>query len=536
MDEFTTQFGFRKFRWDNKENQLYLNDKKIALYGGVFQMDYPWLGNAIPEWISETDITGLKKTRQDNYIRISNYATCTRVIDLASKSGMIINMEFSGQGSTEEHQQNIIQVVRRFRNNPAIFFWNSGKNFDMLADSKILLAEDTTRIVNTTVSPSILNAGNIENKTNEVIDNEDINVEPSKIVLTVSHKNVEADRGTVVVISAYVVDSKGNQVRSVTKTLKWFVSGPAKLIGPDIYESDITKPDEREIVRFREMPVSNMIRSTGKPGRITVRVSASGLESGVADIEASVPYHDNPVIQEKVLNNENRLPVARKKPGYARLEEVPTEIMMTKDDISFSPGSTQTNAKLIRDYIYNSNKTVDTTSLEFKILVDLFANQLFNNSGRLSADDFNFNADHYNNCRLIAGYITATKLPPLFKETLRQYYANSIIQQGIVKNAGDEMNWLNWIPSGGTVVIYTDEGNVPTVKGALVTGKSELSDMISVVHPTFSKFSDEAKERALTFISEMNPYVNENSKAGSVIYEAEKGKPVLIPLLKFIAE
>jgi hypothetical protein len=60
--------------------------------------------------------------------------------------------------------------------------------------------------------------------------------------------------------------------------------------------------------------------------------------------------------------------------------------------------------------------------------------------------------------------------------------------------------------------------------------------MISVVHPTFSKFSDEAKERALTFISEMNPYVNENSKAGSVIYEAEKGKPVLIPLLKFIAE
>ena len=539
QDELTSLFGFRRFRWDSKENLLYLNNNKIALQGGLFQIEYPWLGNAIPVWISEKDIREQKEILQNNYVKISNY---TKIVELASQSGMIIEMVSSGQGSIGENQQNLIQMVRSFRNNPAIVFWNSGDNFDKDADSKSVIAEDTTRIFNTALSPSVSRSGNIKGGLNKIVDNATNAGDPSKIVLTVSHKSVEADRGTVVVMSAHFVDSKGNHVRGVTKTLKWFVSGPAKLIGPDIFETEDVKQGGREILRYKELPVSNMIRSTGKPGKITVRVSASGLESGVADIETKSPERDNSIIQETALNNENRLPVARKKMGFTRLEEVPAEIAMTKDDINFSPGGKTAHKKLIKDHIYSKNKTVDTTSVEFKTLADLFAYQLFNNSGRISADDYNFNADHFNNCRLIAGYITATKLPPLFKETLREYYANSIIKQGNVKDAGDEMNWLNWIPSGGTVVINNDGGRLPAVKGAVMTDKTELSDLISVVHPTFSKFSDEAKDRALTFISNMNPYIHARSAGNGInettpiVYEAEKGKPVLIPLLKFIAE
>ena len=109
-------------------------------------------------------------------------------------------------------------------------------------------------------------------------------------------------------------------------------------------------------------------------------------------------------------------------------------------------------AKVIRDYILKNNPSTDTTTVELRALVELFSSHLLNNNGRLVADDYNFNTDHYNNCRLISGYINATKLPQLFKETLRKYYADVIIRQGIEKNAGDEMNWLNWIPSGGTVI------------------------------------------------------------------------------------
>jgi hypothetical protein len=60
-------------------------------------------------------------------------------------------------------------------------------------------------------------------------------------------------------------------------------------------------------------------------------------------------------------------------------------------------------------------------------------------------------------------------------------------------------------------------------------------------------FSLEAKERALIFISKMNPYIHapsvsyqnregDNIKQNNVSFNAEKGQPILVPLLKFISE
>ena len=149
----------------------------------------------------------------------------------------------------------------------------------------------------------------------------------------------------------------------------------------------------------------------------------------------------------------------------------------------------------------------DTTSIEFKTLTTLFATQLFNNRGTLSAADYNYNAAHFNNSRIISGYIAKTKLPPLFKESLRKYYSKIIISQGIEKNAGDEMNWLNWIPSGGIIVIVPDETTNTSQKGIIFTKQTELPDIIKAVYPQFAKFSDDARERALIFISKMNPDV-----------------------------
>jgi hypothetical protein len=109
------------------------------------------------------------------------------------------------------------------------------------------------------------------------------------------------------------------------------------------------------------------------------------------------------------------------------------------------------------------------------------------------------------------------------------------------------MNWLNWIPSGGTVVISVDKKPVVYPKGTIITDVTELSDIIALVHPRFPTFSDEAKERALIFISKMNPYIKvtpagtqsisgDKMKATNISYTAEKGQPILIPLLKFISE
>jgi beta-galactosidase len=371
--------------------------------------------------------------------------------------------------------------------------------------------------------------------------------EPARIVLTSSQKKFSADRGSVAIITADIVDSKGNHVYGANNTIKWTLTGSATFVGPSGYESDISKHHEMEGVWYMDMPVSNVIRSTGKSGKIHVAVSASGLASGSFDIDSEEIKPDNSAIFEPILNDEGREMVTRLVLNVNKLEEVPREIKLSFEELKLSSPDKPGFARIMREIILKNNPSVDTSTVEFKSLIDLFSTHLLNNNGYLIADDYNFSVDHYNNCRLITGYIGSTKLPPLFKEGLRKYYSNSIIRLGIEKNAGEEMNWLNWIPSGGTVIIFNEGGNNSSLKGTIVTGKGELADLIAAVYPGFVNFSSEAKERALAFITKMNPYVHVTSISGQsregnkekitkVSYKAEEGQPILVPLLKFISE
>jgi len=371
--------------------------------------------------------------------------------------------------------------------------------------------------------------------------------EPAKIVLKSAENKMSADRGSVIILTADIVDLKGNHVYGATNSVKWTITGPATLVGPGNYETGINKHEEADGTSYIDMPVSNLIRSTGIPGKIRVTVSASGLASGSVDIEAEAIKTDNSVIIETALEIEGRKPAERLVLTSSRLDDIPREIKLSSEELKFTSPDKQGYKKIISEYILKNNQSVDSVTVEFRSLISIFSTHLFNNNGTLKAEDYNFSIDNFNNCRLIASYIAATKLPPLFKDGLRKFYSNTIIILGNEKNAGDEMNWLNWIPSGGTVVIFNDGGKVPAVKGALMTPKNELSDLIALVHPTFAGFSDEARERAILFISKANPYIkiisrtepnpsNDKEQVKKFSYQAEKGQPVLIPLLKFIQE
>jgi hypothetical protein len=361
---------------------------------------------------------------------------------------------------------------------------------------------------------------------------------PAKIILTGSHSSIVGDRGSVAIIKADIVDSWGNHVYGANNTIKWTVSGPATFAGPSVYESDINRNAQMDGVWYMDMPVSNVIRLTVKPGKIHITSSASGLSSGTFDIEAVESAPDNSVIIEPVLQDEGRMTIAKMILNSSRVDDVPREINPAFDEFKMGDADKQGYEKAIRDFIKKNNPSVDTTSVEFKSLSDLLANQLSNSGGHMIADDYNFSVEHYNNCRLISGYINSTKLPQPFKDGLKKYYSETIIKKGNDKNAGEEMNWLNWIPSGGTVVIVVNEKPASGIKGIVYTTNPDLEQIISVVYPQFANFSQEAKERALVFISKANPYIQTASSGGQtkVSYTAEKGQPILIPLLKFISE
>lgn len=369
--------------------------------------------------------------------------------------------------------------------------------------------------------------------------------DPAKINLTTVNKKISAERGSVAIVTADIVDAKGNHVYGAANSIKWSVSGPAEFVGPTAYTTDINKHQEMNGVWYIDMPVSNVLRSTGIPGKITVTVSASGLASGSVDIDAEEIKPDNSVVSEVALSDEGRKMVERLVLTPGRLDEIPREVISSSEELKLNFPDRTGYSKYMRDYIVKNNPAIDSATIEFRSLINILVTHLVNNNGNLKAADYNFSADNFNTCRLIAGYIAATKLPPLFKEGLRKYYSNSIIKLGNDKNAGDEMNWLNWIPSGGTVVIFNDGGKIPAVKGAVMTPKSDLQDIIAVVYPNFVNFSPEAKERALIFISKANPYIittstlvpgPDNSKIANLSYKAEKGQPIVIPLLKFIQE
>ncbi len=380
----------------------------------------------------------------------------------------------------------------------------------------------------------------------EVVSTFNMPGEAAGIELKTSSDSVVADPGSVAVITANVVDENGNQVFGAANALKWSVTGPATLAGPSFYESEAGKRDKEEGIGYIEMPVSNVIRSSGQPGDIKITVFSSGLASGSVIIKAVKAKTDDNLITEPLLDPIGRNKVTRPGIIYDRVREQRKEIEYTTKDFNLGITDLNNYKKSITDFIIENNKDVDTTTVEFRSLVDIIGRQLLNNKGIMKADDYNYNVGHYNKCRIILGYIKSTKLPDLFKEGLRNYYAGEIIMYGIEKDAEDEMNWMNWIPSGGTVVYSVGRDTSGYPEGIKTSESTDLSDLIELVYPVYSKFSDVAKSRALSFISRMNPYVrqvyNDSKSSGedkneaSFTYKAAKGKPVLIPELKFIAE
>ncbi|MCK7531310.1 MAG: hypothetical protein MZV63_09820 [Marinilabiliales bacterium] len=96
-------------------------------------------------------------------------------------------------------------------------------------------------------------------------------------------------------------------------------------------------------------------------------------------------------------------------------------------------------------------------------------------------------------------------------------------------------------------MIVTGETANTSPRGLFLLQQTELPDIIKVVYPQFTRFSDDARERALIFMNKHesgrqgfstsgeNPGANGTGSV-KISYIAEKGVPILIPEYKFISE
>ena len=722
VDSYASPLGFRWFRWDYKDNFLYVNGKKMPIHGGNRHQEYPWLGDAIPKWITEMDYYDMAVNLNYNFMRTVHYPNDKLVYELADKYGIAIDEESPSIKnqvfSVEVQEQQMKEMIRRDRNHPSIMFWSMGNETNHAVDSKFAVAEDTTRILtarrvtdgsagafvhHTDENLAIENllrctirgwynkdvrdleptdsqhCGTEEHQQNLLIasgrfgkgnlctwiyedhgaDREYLNApllhvnpkgyvdsyrvpkyayyfwqanyykkpmafilphfwrsqylgqqkdividsncdtvelfvngsslgyqypnadnfhvvtfnnilvkkgtlsvtgrkggqlvktqvvmagDPAKIILTSSHSRIDAERSSVAIIKADIVDSQGNHIYGATNTINWKVSGPADLVGPDIYESDINKHHEMDGTMYTDMPVANLIRSNGIPGRIKVTATASGLASGSIELDAEPIHQDNSVIFEPVLENAGRVKPIKNIKSEIKVISAPAEIKQTVDELNLKPAGRQEYADVIINYLLKNNTNLDSSTIEFKVLVDLFSTQMVNNSGKLIADDYNFSVDHFNKCRELSRYVDRTGLPEVFRLGLKKYYAQYVISKGMGKNLQEEKQWLMSIPVDGNIVFVQDKNALVADKAGVLTNEVEFEGIVGIIHPEFKTYSDEERAKALVFISKINPYIvttfkSEQSREGDkkkvtdVYYTVEKGEPIWIPAMKFL--
>jgi beta-galactosidase len=97
---------------------------------------------------------------------------------------------------------------------------------------------------------------------------------------------VDAAPGGVFIVTADITDKAGNHIYGARNTVRWEVEGPATLVGPAEYVSQFGDEAARTGSLYIDMPVSNVVRPTGEPGEIRVRVSADGLASAETVVRA----------------------------------------------------------------------------------------------------------------------------------------------------------------------------------------------------------------------------------------------------------
>ena len=150
-DQYESPLGIRWFHWDYEKNDLYINGEKMLIRGVNRHQEYPWLGDAIPKWITEMDYIDMRVNLGFNFTRATHYPNDPYVYELTDKLGIATVEEVpnikSIDFSEEVQEQNVREMIRRDRNHPSILFWSMGNETNDAADSKWAVEEDTTRII-----------------------------------------------------------------------------------------------------------------------------------------------------------------------------------------------------------------------------------------------------------------------------------------------------------------------------------------------------------------------------------------------------
>ena len=357
---------------------------------------------------------------------------------------------------------------------------------------------------------------------------------PARLTIETTAKQMMCTADNIIEFKVDIVDKAGVHVYGANPTLKFQVEGPAKLIGPDIYVSDRDKNGEYEGTMYIDVPVTNLIRGIGKPGKVKITVSALGLVPASTTIDVLPFAEPNPIkgIAEPRLKTEGREPV-KVNPLQANFIAAPEEMKFFRAEISFPKAQQAKYRELTKNELVRLNPNIDPNSIDFQYVLDAFMDILTSTTnytgtrGYVVADDSNFIGGQYNLSRAITKYLQTLNFPQAWKDEMNRYYADIIIGKGYSKNYMAERALLDQVPTGGKAV-YAGTGSGH--KDLIEIDDTNIRTLLEKVYPEVASWSDNDKNRAYMLITAINPSVSRvNPRTGGAVFSAVKGSVILIP-------
>lgn len=345
---------------------------------------------------------------------------------------------------------------------------------------------------------------------------------PARLALRPSHDQIVADRSGLAVVRVDVADSAGVPVLGSAPPLTWSVEGPGRLVGPPVYESDADKHEAMGGMMYIAAPISNLVRSTSEPGTITVRVSAPELEGAEVTIRSVPPRTSEEGIEAPPLSDASRHPVARDT-AYVAGAEMP-EIEPIRPARQRLRTSAETPAALreaVDAFVMEANPDVDTTTAVYRAFAEGLVGTLQRTGGELVEDDYNVATQRYNDALRLVRYLDLLPLHLRYKQAMREYYAEAILERGTTVDLQAERERLSMLGRGPSRVVLAREGggrpnlDYDYVPDLYRTGARDLEALLALAYPEFAKLAPAQQRRLAAFVAAINPHAVRPSKEGA---------------------
>ena len=280
--------------------------------------------------------------------------------------------------------------------------------------------------------------------------------EPARLTLSASQAELKAGRDSIAVLNVDALDDKGVPAPEFRRDLKWKVSGPATLLTPETYTSDLKKNLSTTGCFYIVAPVCALVRSTGEAGQIIVTVSADGVASASVKITTKLPPAQSGLFASSApLTLDNReaiptIPVIVVAPGIGKRKggaaHAPAVLKTVAEDVVMPGGKDVAFYKAEVQKWFSQNDPDIVKRSSFGELASVFVDHLAANKGLMVADDFNHRAEQFNAACTLDEAVAARHLPKAYALALTHYFAHRLIRIGESLQIDEEEKWISALP------------------------------------------------------------------------------------------